>query len=184
MGQPADAHLTPELAQEIYQRTSSAAVLESYVASLGSQYVVGLRAKNCSSGDILDEEQVQAARKEDVLDALSQIASTFRTRVGESLATIAKHDKPLEDTTTQSLEAFKPTARPEGSFRQRSAALPFSCARLRSIRHSLSRTRFMGPLTANLENTIWRQRHQEAYGLRDRASDLEKFFITTVYDST
>ena len=107
MGQPADAHLTPEIAREICERTSSAAVLEGSVASLGSQYVVGLRAKNCSTGDILDEQQVQAARKEDVLDALSQIASTFRTRVGESLATIARHDKPLEDATTQSLEAFK-----------------------------------------------------------------------------
>ena len=78
MGQPADARLTPELAKEICERTASAAVLEGSIASLGSQYVLGLRAKNCRTGDVLDEEQVQAARKEDVLNALSQIASKIQ----------------------------------------------------------------------------------------------------------
>jgi hypothetical protein len=107
MGQPTDARLTPALAKEICERTASAAVLEGSVASLGSQYVLGLRANNCRSGDVLDEEQVQAARKEDVLNALSQIASKFRTRVGESLATVEKHDTPLAEATTPSLEALK-----------------------------------------------------------------------------
>ena len=69
--------------------------------------MLGLRAKNCRTGDVLDEEQVQAARKEDVLNALSQIASKFRTRVGESLATVEKHDTPLAEATTPSLEALK-----------------------------------------------------------------------------
>src|SRR5438046_6101343 len=93
-GRPTDARLTPELAREICERTGSAAVLEGSIASLGSQYVLGLRAKNCRTGDVLDEEQAQARRKEDVLIALSQIASKFRTRVGESLATIEKHETP------------------------------------------------------------------------------------------
>ena len=74
MGRPADARLTPEVARDICERTASAAVLEGSIASLGSQYVLGLRAKNCRTGDILDEEQAQAGRKEDVLNALSQIA--------------------------------------------------------------------------------------------------------------
>ena len=107
MGRPADAPLTPELAREVCERTGSAAVLEGSIASLGSQYVLGLRAKNCRTGDILDEEQVQAAKKEDVLNALSQIASRFRTRVGESLATVEKHSTPLAEATTPSLEALK-----------------------------------------------------------------------------
>ena len=107
MGQPADARLSPAIAKDICARTASAAVLEGSIARLGSQYVVGLRATNCRTGDVLDEEQVQAARKEDVLNALSQIASTFRTRVGESLATVEKHDTPLAEATTPSLEALK-----------------------------------------------------------------------------
>ena len=50
---------------------------------------------------------MQAAKKEDVLNALSQIASKFRTRVGESLATVKQHDTPLEEATTPSLEALR-----------------------------------------------------------------------------
>ena len=88
MQQPQDARLTVDVAQNVCVRTASAAVLDGSIASLGSQYVIGLRARNCSTGDILADEQAQAARKEDVLDALSQIAIGFRTRVGESLATI------------------------------------------------------------------------------------------------
>src|ERR1022692_2887996 len=107
MGEPADARLTPELAKEICERTASAAVLDGSIASLGSQYVLGLRAKTCRTGDVLDEEQVQAARKEDVLNSLSQIASKFRTRVGESLSTVEEHDTPLAEATTPSLEALK-----------------------------------------------------------------------------
>ena len=107
MGQPADAPLTPELAREICQRAGSAAVLEGSISALGSQYVLGLRAKNCRTGDIVDEEQVQAARKEEVLNALTQIAGKFRTRVGESLATVEKHSTPLVEATTSSFEAWK-----------------------------------------------------------------------------
>ena len=96
MGKPADARLTPEIAREICERTASAAVLDGSIASLGSQYVLGLRAEDCRTGDVLDEEQAQAARKEDVLNALSQIATKFRRRVGESLTTVKKDDTPLE----------------------------------------------------------------------------------------
>ena len=106
MNQPADARLTPEIAQGVCVRTGSAAVLEGSIAALGSQYVLGLRATNCTSGDILAEEQAQAARKEDVLSTLSQMATRFRTRVGESLATIERYSTPLE-ATTPSLEALQ-----------------------------------------------------------------------------
>ena len=66
MGQPTDAGLTPDVAQQICERTASAVVLEGSIASLGSQYVLGLRARNCNSGNILGQEQIQAARREDV----------------------------------------------------------------------------------------------------------------------
>ena len=107
MNQPADARLTPDIAQGVCVRTGSTAVLEGSIATLGSQYVLGLRAKHCTTGDILADEQAQAARKEEVLSTLSQIATRFRTRVGESLATIEKHSMPLEAATTPSLEALK-----------------------------------------------------------------------------
>ena len=107
MGQPSDARLTPEIARQICERTASAAVLEGSIGNMGSQYVLGLRATHCRTGEVLAEEQAQAARKEDVLNALGQIASKFRTRVGESLSTVEKHDTPLAEATTPSLEALK-----------------------------------------------------------------------------
>src|SRR5580704_13618146 len=73
MGQPKEARLTPEIAQQVCERTGSAAILEGSITRLGSQYVLGLRAKNCNSGNVLDQEQAQAARREDVLNSLSQI---------------------------------------------------------------------------------------------------------------
>src|SRR5579864_4175994 len=107
MGQPNNARLTPDVAREICERTTSAAVLEGSIASLGSQYVLGLRAKACGTGEVLAEEQVQAARKEDVLNALGQIAIKFRTRVGESLTAVKEHNTPLAEATTPSLEALR-----------------------------------------------------------------------------
>jgi hypothetical protein len=107
MGQPKDARLNSEVAQQICERTASAAVLEGSIARVGSQYVLGVRAKNCNTGNILDQEQTVAARREDVLNSLSQIARKFRTKVGESLATVEKHSTPLAEATTPSLEALK-----------------------------------------------------------------------------
>jgi eukaryotic-like serine/threonine-protein kinase len=107
MAQPLGAELTPTLAQEVCERAGGAAMLEGSIASLGSRYVLWLRAKNCHNGDVIDEEQMQAVRKEDVLATLSQIATRFRIRVGESLQTVESHNTLLAEATTPSLEALK-----------------------------------------------------------------------------
>ena len=107
MGKPVDARLTHEIAREICERTAGAAVLDGSIAGLGSQYVLTLRAENCHSGDLIDEEQAQASRKEDVLNALTHIANKTRTRLGESLSTLQRYDTPLAEATTPSLEALK-----------------------------------------------------------------------------
>ena len=90
MVRPADAKLTPDVASEICERTGSAAVVEGSITSLGSQYVLSLRARNCRTGDVLDEEQAPAAKKEDVFKALGQMANRFRTRAGEIASTRGK----------------------------------------------------------------------------------------------
>jgi tetratricopeptide (TPR) repeat protein len=107
MGQSADARLTPKIARDLCQRVGSAAVLEGRIESLGSAYVLSLTARSCQTGDVLDEEQAQSARKEDVLNTLSRIAGRFRSRIGESLATVEKHSMALPEATTSSLDALK-----------------------------------------------------------------------------
>jgi serine/threonine protein kinase/tetratricopeptide (TPR) repeat protein len=185
MSQPADAHLTAQLAREVCQRTASAAVLQGSIAALGNQYVLGLRAENCRTGKVLDDELVQAAKKEDVLNALSQMASKFRTRVGESLATVQQHDVPLEEATTSSLQALQ--AYSMGWQRNASAgadaALPFF-KRAVEIDPKFA----MGYAALGLyygstgESDLATENIRKAYELRDHASDKEKFFITAYYD--
>lgn len=107
MAQPKDARLTRELAHEICQRTASAASIEGSISSLGSQYVVGLKAVNCRSGDVLANEQTTASGKEQVLKALGEAATKMREKLGESLASVQKYDAPAENVTTPSLEALQ-----------------------------------------------------------------------------
>src|SRR5713226_8421910 len=107
MSQPKDARLTPELAGQVGQRIGSAASIEGSISMLGSEYVVGLKAVNCRTGDLLTQEQVTANRKEQVLKALGQAASSLRRKFGESLVSIQKYDALPEDVTTPSLEALQ-----------------------------------------------------------------------------
>ncbi len=185
MGQSSDARLTPELAHEVCERTASAAVLDGSIASLGSQYVLGLRAKDCRTGDILDEEQVEVARKEDVLNALTEIASKFRMRVGESLATVEKHDTPLAEATTPSLEALKAysmgwkvTASQGGD-----TAVPFFKHAVEIDPQFAIAYASLGLMYGSMGETgLGTENIKRAYQLRDRVSDNEKFFITAYYD--
>jgi len=107
MGQPADTRLSPDIAHDLCQRTQSAAVISGSIANLGSQYVVGLKALSCRTGDALAEEQEAASSKEKILAALDRAALALRERLGESLTTVDKFDTPLEQATTPSLEALQ-----------------------------------------------------------------------------
>src|SRR5271157_1423481 len=107
MTRPADTKLTPAVTRELCQRAGSKAYIAGTIGSLGSEYVLGLKAVNCQSGDTLAEEQVTAASKEKVLDALGEAASKLRGELGESLAMVQKFDVPLQHATTSSLEALK-----------------------------------------------------------------------------
>jgi tetratricopeptide (TPR) repeat protein/predicted Ser/Thr protein kinase len=107
MTRPASTPLTPEVTREVCQRTHSKAYIAGSIATLGSEYVLGLKAVNCQSGDTLAQEQLTAASKEKVLNALGEAASKLRGELGESLATVQRYDIPLEQATTSSLEALK-----------------------------------------------------------------------------
>ena len=99
--------LTPEVAREVCQRTGSKAMVTGSIAELGSQYVIGLKAVDCDTGDVLAEVQEQAAGKEAVLKALDAAAISLRSKLGESLSSVQKYATPLEEATTPSLEALQ-----------------------------------------------------------------------------
>jgi eukaryotic-like serine/threonine-protein kinase len=185
MGQAPDVRLTPSIAREVCERTGAAAVLEGSIAGLGSQYVLGLRARDCRTGEVLDEEQARAGKKEEVLGALDRIASRFRTRVGESLAMVEKHDTPLAAATTPSLEALKAYSTgfqvlgPQGE----SAAMPFFKRAVEldpqfAVAHAALGLMYGATGQSDLAATST----SRAYELRARASDRERFFITAYYE--
>jgi eukaryotic-like serine/threonine-protein kinase len=186
MGRSPDSPLTPEVARQICERTGSAAVLEGSITSMGNQYVLGLRAKSCRSGDILDEEQAQAPRQEDVLSALSQIAKKFRTRVGESLATIQQHNTPLAEATTPSLEALEAYSEALRVHVSGGAAasLPlFKRAAEIDPRFAMAHAA-LGRVYADLdESDLSAESTSRAWQLRFGTSDREKFFITAAYET-
>jgi eukaryotic-like serine/threonine-protein kinase len=185
MGQAKDARLTPETARQICERTGSTAMLAGSVAALGSRYVVGLRAENCNTGSVLDQEQAVSANREDVLNSLSQIVREFRTRVGESLATVEKHSTPLAQATTPSLEALK--AYSIGMRANLSsgtaAAVPFYRRAIEiDPKFAMAYASLGLAYSATGESVLSTESTTKAWQLRDRVSDREKFFIDFIYE--
>ena len=181
MGQHADAKLTPAIALEVCQRSNSAAVIDGSIATLGSQYVLGITATNCRSGERIDTQQSQTSGKENVLGALSDMASAFRRRAGESLATIRTHEKPLQEATTSSLEALKAYS---------DARRAPGCAGVRLLKRAVELDpefalahASLGPCYSGYgERQLAIQSATRAYELRHRTTDRERFFIEYAYD--
>jgi tetratricopeptide (TPR) repeat protein len=182
MGQPPTASLSDEVARDICVRTGSTAVVGGSIASLGTQYVLGLRAQNCATGDLLDQEQLQAARKEDVLNILSQLATQFRTRVGESLGTVRQHARPLEESSTASLDALKAYS---ASFRAMGTPTALSL-RKRAVEldpgFAIAYSQLGFTYSTRGETVLGEESTRKAYELRDHATDRDRFFIMTIYD--
>jgi len=187
MSRPTSTKLTPELARELCQRAGSKAYISGSIASLGSQYVLGLKAVNCQSGDPLAEEQVTAASKEKVLDALGEAASKLRGELGESLATVQKFDVPLAEATTSSLEALKAYSLGEKANREKgaAAALPYHQRAIELDPNFAMGYGAVGDDYFGLsELGRASQYFSKAFQLREHASEREKLEITASYYST
>ena len=183
MGQPTTQRITRDVAREICIRTGSKATVLGSISNLGGQYVIGLNAIGCSTGDTLAAQQEQAAGKQDVLKALGLAATTLRTHLGESLSTVQKFDVPVE-ATTPSLEALK--AYSMGIMTQRrkgdAEALPFLKRAIELDPNFAIAYAAIGVAYSNLaQRTLSIQYTTKAYGLKDHVSDRERYRITAFY---
>nr|WP_255551156.1 winged helix-turn-helix domain-containing protein [Granulicella sp. dw_53] len=185
MGRAPDSSLTPDLAREVCQRVGGAAILDGSISRAGTEYVLGLRAQNCETGELLDVEQVQVGRKEDVLGALSRIATKFRTRVGESVASVTTFDTPLAEATTPSLDALKAFSQGIKLFNTTGSgqALPlFKRATELDPDFAMAHA-WLGRMYADFgEESLSIESTRKSYQLRERASDRERFSIDASYD--
>jgi serine/threonine protein kinase/Flp pilus assembly protein TadD len=184
MGQAADARLSPETSREICQRTASTAVLDGSIAQIGSQYSIILKAVNCANGETLASAEAEASDKSHVLDALSKAASEMRGKLGESLSTVQKFEKPLREATTSSLDALQAYSRG----RQLIGANDFAGS-IPVLQHAIQLDpnfamayAVLGTSYANIgEVGLAAENARKAYELKDRVSDVEKFYIESHY---
>ena len=176
--------LTHDLAREVCQRTGSKAYLAGAIAALGTQYVVGLEAVNCATEDVLAREQVTAAGKEQVLPALGQAASKLRHEVGESLSSVQKFDVPLQQVTTNSLEALKAfTLGLKISYEKGDAeTIPFYKRAIELDPNFAVAYNNLGLNYSNLgQPQLAAEYLKKAFDLSDRVTEREKYFITSSY---
>jgi serine/threonine protein kinase/tetratricopeptide (TPR) repeat protein len=181
---PAHTSLTSEVTREVCQRAGSKAYIAGSIGSLGMEYVLGLKAANCQNGDTLAQEQVTAASKEKVLDALGEATSKLRGELGESLATVQKFDVPLEQATTSSLEALKAYSlgRKADNEKGPAAALPYDQRAIQLDPNFAIGYRVVGNDYSNLgELGRANEYFTRAFQLREHASEREKLAITADY---
>jgi len=176
--------LTRDVTREVCQRAGSKAYLAGSIAAMGTQYVIGLEALNCASGDVLAREQVTAAGKEQVLPALGQAAAKLRNEVGESLSSVHKFDVPLEQATTNSLEALKAftLGQKTGNEKGDVESIPFF-KRATELDPNFARAyESLGISHYNLNQpSLGANYLKKAFDLRDRVTEREKLHITAVY---
>jgi serine/threonine protein kinase/tetratricopeptide (TPR) repeat protein len=184
MTQLPNTRLTPDVARELCQRANSKAYIAGSIANLGTQYIVGLKAANCLTGDVLAQEQATAAGKEKVLDALGDAATRLRSQLGESLASVQRFDAPLGQETTSSLEALKAVGLGSKAENEKGpvAALPFFQRAIELDPNFASAIEGVGIMYGNLGQSDRANDYlTKAFNLRDRASEREKLHITSLY---
>jgi eukaryotic-like serine/threonine-protein kinase len=184
MGQSSVQHISDDLAREICQRVSAKASIDGTISSLGTQYVITLRAINCASGEALARRQSQSSSKEKVLEALGDAASKLRNDLGESLNSVQKYDVPLAEATTSSLEALKTFSMSQRVARERgtSQAIPF-------LKHAVELDPNFAMAYTSLATSYSNLNQvdlsiaaiKKAFELRDRVTERERSHITTLY---
>ena len=184
MGRHTGDRLTPEVTLEVCQRTGAKAMLTGSITGLGSQYVIGLRAVNCHTGDVLAEAQEQAAGKESALEVLDAAAVSLRSELGESLSTVQKYATPLSEATTSSLEALKAYSlgRKTSYTKGETAAIPLY---QRAIELDPNFAAAYASLATSYSNLNEQARAAEyarrAYEWREKVSERERFAIEARY---
>jgi tetratricopeptide (TPR) repeat protein len=183
MGRQPSDRITQEIARELCVRTGSKAIILGSISNLGGQYVIGVDAVGCSSGDSLAKEQEEAASKQEVLKTLGKAAASLRGKLGESLASIQKFDVPVE-ATTASLEALKAFSMGITTFRTKgdAASIPFQKRALELDPNFAAAHAALGVAYMNLgQASLAAASIEKAYALRDKVSEREKYRISSLY---
>jgi serine/threonine protein kinase/tetratricopeptide (TPR) repeat protein len=184
MNRPANERVSQEVAREICLRTNSRALITGSIASVGNHYLIGLKAMNCQTGDTLQSAESEAENRDKVLKALEDAGNRLREKMGESLASVQKFNRPLLQATTSSLEALKAYSDGIKTQLQKefAEALPYF---KRAVELDPNFARAYASLgTAYITASQFQlgiENYKKAYELRDRVSDRERYYIEGQY---
>ena len=179
-----NTQITNDVAREVCQRTNSKAYIGGSISAIGKEYVLGLRAASCVTGDVLAEEQATANRKEEVLGALGKAAAKLRGKLGESLASVTKYNQSLKEATTSSLEALQQYSEDRRVQLEQgdAAAIPYAKRAIELDPDFAIAYASLGASYSNLNQaSLARDNFRKAYELRDRVTQPERFFIEAFY---
>lgn len=187
MNRRGDEHLTQQVAREVCLRTNSKAILSGSIAAIGSRYLIVLKATDCQTGEGLGSSEGAAENRDNVLKVLGDAGNQLREKLGESLASVTKFNKPLDQATTSSLEALKAFTQgqisqrtkgddPESiNYHKRAVALDPNFARAYAS---------LGTAYANLNQaSLAIENYKKAYERRERVSERERYYIEAQYYS-
>jgi tetratricopeptide (TPR) repeat protein len=185
MGLPPDSKLVPAIASDLCQRAGSKAYLSGSISSIGKEYVIGVSAVNCRTGDYLASEQVAANGKENVLKVLGEVSTRLRKKLGESLKTVQTLDTPIEQATTPSLEALQTYSLGRKMIQGKAdytAAVPLLERSIELDQNFAMAYATLGTAYHNLgEKVLSAENTRKAYDLRNHVSEWEKFYIESHY---
>jgi tetratricopeptide (TPR) repeat protein len=184
MKKPQDARLVPEIAKDLCVRVGSKVYIEGSITNFGNNYVIGLQAVDCSTGDLLAQQQVQETGKERVLDGLSRAAGKLRETLGESISSVRKFDTPLAQATTPSLEALRALSIGRDAIADGNYAAAVSSLQ-RAIANDPNFAMAYGGLFAAYgdlgESNLAQENARKAYELRGEISERERLGIEAIY---
>ena len=186
MNRPPDQPVNLDVAREVCQRNNGTAVLAGSIAKLENEYLIGLNAIHCASGETVASEHARATGKDAVLKALDNAAAELRSKLGESLASVQKFSTPIEEATTSSLEALKAysQARAAAYTKGDMTALPFYQRAIELDPNFAVAHASLSISYSNLgQTTRAEEEAQKAYDLRDRVSEREKYRIVYTYQT-
>ncbi len=186
MGKQPETARTPELLRDLCQRNGGAAVVDGSIAKLGAEYVLGLKAVDCRTGDHISDLQTTAATKESVLAALGDLTARLRAKLGESLSTMQKFDTPIEEASTASLEALHAYSLGRQTMVQKGESAESVSLFQRAVRFDPDFAiayAALGNAYSNIGETQKAADNiRKAYELRSRLSEHERLYIESHYE--
>jgi hypothetical protein len=181
---PAQGHVTPEMARQACQPLQADAILSGSISRGTDNYLIVLESHRCDDGKRLSRASAEVKGRDGVLGTLGQMLVGVRQDLGEPRGTVERFNIPMEQATTDSLEALNAyrvgyDLRSQG--RSRDSIPYFKAAILLDHRFAMAYEQLGSAYTNLGEEKTGAGFMQQAFDLRERTTEPERYFISGRY---